>query len=125
MPVGAGWCRSGPVGAGLGRLVPVPTGTDRCRCRGETARNAVLEIISYFYSKRWTNLDFFVSECKELSKIGFSSNDFELMRNSLSIYLILEGLRVSNLNTDNFFQSNVIQDIMSEISMLLPSSIKI
>ena len=37
MPVGAGRCRSGPVGAGAGagtgspRSRPLPTGTDRCR----------------------------------------------------------------------------------------------
>ena len=46
--VGAGWCRSGPVGAGAGW----PPSADRCRCRGETARNAVYEIIIHFKSNK-------------------------------------------------------------------------
>jgi hypothetical protein len=33
----------GSLGFDQCRSVPVPTGADRCRCRGKTARNAVLE----------------------------------------------------------------------------------
>ena len=82
----------------------------------------VFQAINNFFSQRWSNLNVFANEFKDLAKKYLNSDDTELMRNSLSIYLVLEGLRTNNFHLAEVFQFNIIQSIINDVSLVLQSS---
>jgi hypothetical protein len=75
------------------------------------------EDFTHLYNRKLT-LDEFLGKLKDLAKKYLHVDDLEVVRNSISVFLIVQGLRINNLYLAFPFQSSRIQEIINDISLV-------
>jgi len=63
-------------------------------------------------------LDEFLRKLRDLAKKYFFVDDLEVARNSICVFLMVEGLRINNLYLAFPFQSSRLQEILNDISLV-------